>query len=65
MYVNESFILEKDNLYINFDKFESGESNICLITGLSGSGKSTLGKEISKKYKAEYVELDKLFYLNH
>ena len=61
MYVNESFILEKDNLYINFDKFESGESNICLITGLSGSGKSTLGKEISKKYKAEYVELDKFF----
>lgn len=61
MYVDESFILEKDDLYINFDKFESGESNICLITGLSGSGKSTLGKEISKKYKAEYVELDKFF----
>lgn len=61
MYVDESFILEKDDLYINFDKFESGKSNICLITGLSGSGKSTLGKEISKKYKAEYVELDKFF----
>lgn len=61
MYVDESFVLEKDDLYINFDKFESGESNICLITGLSGSGKSTLGKEISKKYKAEYVELDKFF----
>ena len=61
MYINESFILEKNDLYINFDKFESGESNICLITGLSGSGKSTLGKEISKKYKAEYVELDKFF----
>ena len=61
MYVNESFILEKDDLYINFDKFENGKSNICLITGLSGSGKSTLGKEISKKYKAEYVELDKFF----
>lgn len=61
MYIDESFILEKDDLYINFDKFESGKSNICLITGLSGSGKSTLGKEISKKYKAEYVELDKFF----
>ena len=61
MYVNESFVLEKDDLYINFDKFESGKSNICLITGLSGSGKSTLGKEISKKYKAEYVELDNFF----
>ena len=62
MYVDESFVLEKDDLYINFDKFESGESNICLITGLSGSGKSTLGKELAKKYKAEYVELDR-FYL--
>ena len=61
MYIDESFILEKDDLYINFDKFKSGKSNICLITGLSGSGKSTLGKEISKKYKAEYVELDKFF----
>ena len=61
MYVNESFILEKDDLYINFDKFESGESNICLITGLSGSGKSTLGKEISKKYNAIHVEIDLFF----
>ena len=61
MYINESFVLEKNDLYINFDKFESGKSNICLITGLSGSGKSTLGKELSKKYKAEYVELDKIF----
>ena len=58
MYVNESFILEKDNLYINFDKFESGKSNICLITGLSGSGKSTLGEKIAREYKAEYIELD-------
>lgn len=64
MYINESFILEKNDLYINFDKFKSGEYNICLITGLSGSGKSTLGKEIAKKYKAEYVELDKFFIFN-
>lgn len=56
--INESYIFSKNNLYINFDKFESGESNICLITGLSGSGKSTLGLQLSKKYKAEYIELD-------
>ena len=62
MYVNENYILKKDDLYINFDKFTSGKTNICLITGLSGSGKSTLGKELAKKYKAEYVELDR-FYL--
>lgn len=58
MNINESYIFSKDNLYINFDKFESGECNVCLITGLSGSGKSTLGKSISNKYNAEYIELD-------
>lgn len=61
MYINENFILKKDDLYINFDKFESGESNICLITGLSGSGKSTLGSEISNKYNAIHVEIDLFF----
>ena len=58
MYINEGFIFSKDNLYINFEKFEKGECNFCLITGLSGSGKSTLGESISRKYKAEYIELD-------
>ena len=56
--VNESMIIKKDDVYIDFDKFESGESNILLITGISGSGKSTLAIELSKKYKAEYVQLD-------
>jgi len=58
MYLNENFIFSKNNLYINFEKFEKGECNFCLITGLSGSGKSTLGESIAKKYKAEYIELD-------
>ena len=60
--VEEGFFLSKEDDYINFDKFESGESNICLITGLSGSGKSTLGKYLAEKYNAIYVELD-AFYL--
>ena len=59
----EGYLFSKDDLYINFDKFESGESNICLITGLSGSGKSTLGKSLANKYNAEYVELDTFFVL--
>lgn len=54
----EGYIFSKDNLYINFDQFESGKTNICFVTGLSGSGKSTLGKSIADKYKAEWVELD-------
>lgn len=59
--VEEGYVFSKDNLYINFEKFESGKSNICLITGLSGSGKSTLGKQLVNKYHAEYVELDTFY----
>lgn len=57
-YIEEAIIFNKNDLYWKFDDFESGKSNILLITGLSGSGKSTLGKQLSKKYKAEYIELD-------
>ena len=55
-YVEE--IYKPKDLYVNFDKFESGESNICLITGLSGSGKSTLSNEICKEHNALCIEMD-------
>lgn len=54
----EGFMFNKDNLYINFDDFKNGKSNIVLVTGLSGSGKSTLGKSLASEYKAEWIELD-------
>ena len=61
---NEGFIINEKDLYVNFDKFESGKSNVLLITGLSGSGKSTLAESLAKKYKCENFELDCLdFYL--
>ena len=56
--IQESYVFSKNDLYINYDKFESGKSNICLITGLSGSGKSTLAEQIASKNKAEWIELD-------
>lgn len=56
--VNENYMLSKDDIYVNFEKFESGKSNICLITGYSGSGKSTLGRQIANDYDAYFVELD-------
>ena len=31
--VNENYIISKNDLYINFDKFESGKSNILLVIG--------------------------------
>ena len=46
--VNENYIISKNDLYINFDKFESGKSNILLVTGFSGSGKSILASQLAK-----------------
>lgn len=56
--VTESLFMSNGVFDVNFEDFESGKSNIVLITGLSGSGKSTLGKKIADKYKAELIELD-------
>lgn len=51
-------IFSDDDIYVNFDKFVSGESHVCFIHGLSGSGKTTLGNKLAEKYKAYYVEID-------
>lgn len=56
--LDESYIFSKDNLYINYDDFKSGKTNICLITGLSGSGKSTEAQKVAKENNAEWIELD-------
>ena len=56
--INEGYIFSKDNLFINFDKFKDGKTNICFVTGLSGSGKSTEAEKLAKEYNAEWIELD-------
>ena len=59
-YVEEGYFRSTDNLEFNLDKWsKSGNHNLLYITGISGSGKTTLAKEMCKKYKAEYIELDK------
>ena len=50
----ESNILNESDIYYNKDKFDSGETNLCFVTGLSGSGKSTMANGM----KAEYYGLD-------
>lgn len=57
-YINEGYVLNKSNLYVNFDKFERGEINYCFVTGLSGSGKSTLSKKLASKYNGTVIGLD-------
>lgn len=54
---NPIFFSDKD-IYVNFDKFKSGEIKTCLITALSGAGKSTITKKLSEEYKANIVSLD-------
>ena len=44
---------------VDFNKFITGENNVCLITGLSGSGKTTLAKQLALKYNAVVVSLDR------
>ena len=59
-YIEEGYFKSTDNLEFNLDKWsKSGLHNLLYITGISGSGKTTLAKEMCKKYKAEYIELDK------
>lgn len=56
--IHENMFFSSNDLYYRFDDFEKGKSNILLITGLSGSGKSTLAQQLSRKYNADYIELD-------
>lgn len=54
--MKEAYILPKKDIYYNRDKFNSGEINLCFITGQSGSGKSTMGGKMQGK--AEVYDLD-------
>ena len=60
VYLDESLLLNEKDIYYNKDKFDSGEINLCFITGLSGSGKSTMSREMAKQKKIEHYQLDDL-----
>lgn len=57
-YKPQPIIFSDDDIYINYDKWKSGESKTCLITAISGGGKSTLAKKIAERDNAYYVEID-------
>ena len=59
LFTNESYIINEKDIYYNKDKFDSGEINLCFITGHSGSGKSTMGKKLEDK-GVEWIQLDDL-----
>ena len=56
----ENYIKNEPDIYYNKDKFDSGDINLCFITGHSGSGKSTMGRNMSDN-NIEVYELDDVF----
>ena len=57
----ENYIKNVPDIYYNKDKFDSGEINLCFITGHSGSGKSTMAHNSETK-NIEVDELDDVLY---
>lgn len=57
--IYESILINEKDIYYNKDKFNSGEINLCFITGLSGSGKSTMGRDM-QSYGIEHYDMDDL-----
>lgn len=55
--INESVLKSEPDIYYNKDKFDSGEINLCFITGHSGSGKSTMAHGSESK-TIEVYEID-------
>ena len=60
---DESVIKNQEDIYYNKEKFDSGEINLCFITGHSGSGKSTMGRSMQDEGKIEHYELDDLIFV--
>lgn len=63
-YTMESVIFNSKDTYYNKDKFDSGEINLCFITGFSGSGKSTMANEMEKTGIEKYELDDIVFQFN-
>lgn len=63
-YTMESIIFNSKDTYYNKDKFDSGEINLCFITGFSGSGKTTMACEMEKNGIEKYELDDIVFQFN-
>lgn len=55
--IDEAVLKSEPDIYYNKEKFDSGEINLCFITGHSGSGKSTMAQGMESK-NIETYELD-------
>ena len=56
----EDYIFNETPIYLNYDRWLNGQSNLLYITGLSGSGKGYFAKKIASKFDNCIIfELDK------
>lgn len=60
--IEERYFINDKDIYYNKDKFDSGEINLCFITGLSGSGKSTMAHKLEGN-NIEAYELDDICHI--
>ena len=61
--LNEAMLKSAKDIYHNKDKFKSGETTLCFITGLSGSGKSSMGTAMVKGAKnIEHYDMDDIVF---
>lgn len=54
----EEGLLNQDDVYLNYDKWNTIDNNILFITGTAGSGKTTLADRLAKENNAEVIHLD-------
>ena len=59
-FLNENYLKNNKDLYLNVEDWKPYNKNILLITGLSGSGKSTLSRNIAMINNAILISLDKV-----
>ena len=59
-FLNENYLKNNKDLYLNVENWKPYNKNILLITGLSGSGKSTLSRNIAMINNAILISLDKV-----
>jgi hypothetical protein len=61
-YLFEYVLFSGKDYFYRLKDWEDGKVKILLLFGLSGSGKTSTGLWASKKYKADYINLDKEFF---
>ena len=59
--IQEGYFISDETISVDLHKFESGECNKLIISGLSGAGKTTLGKQLAKKYNCSVIDLDDIW----